>query len=46
VLTEITEAVDLCLPDGRLNPAAVGWTRRPLHLDGLTGWAEEVHNRR
>jgi hypothetical protein len=24
VLTEITQAVDLCLPDGRLNPAAVG----------------------
>ncbi len=28
---EITEPVDLCRPDGRLNPAAVGWTRHPLH---------------
>ncbi|GAA2100754.1 DUF2804 domain-containing protein [Microlunatus panaciterrae] len=35
---EITEPVDLCLPDGRLNPAAVGWTRRPLHRSVLTGW--------
>jgi hypothetical protein len=37
-ITEITEAVDLCLPDGRLNPAAVGWTRRPLHRANLRGW--------
>ena len=28
---EITEPVALCRPDGRLNPEAVGWTRRPLH---------------
>ncbi|MFI0356317.1 DUF2804 domain-containing protein [Actinomadura sp. 9N407] len=35
---EITEAVDLCLPDGRLNPEAVGWTRRPLHRSNLRGW--------
>ena len=40
---EITEAVDLTLPGGRLNPAAVGWTRRPLHrTDGVgrgrVGW--------
>lgn len=35
---EITEPVDLCLPDGRLNPAAVGWTRRPLHRANLRGW--------
>lgn len=28
---EITEPVALCLPDGRLNPQAVGWTRTPLH---------------
>ncbi|MET7396484.1 DUF2804 domain-containing protein [Dactylosporangium sp. NPDC005572] len=35
---EITEPVDLCLPGGRLNPAAVGWTRRPLHRTGLRGW--------
>lgn len=35
---EITAPVDLCLPDGRLNPAAVGWTRRPLHRSNLRGW--------
>jgi len=29
--TEITEQVDLVRPDGRLNPEAVGWTRRQLH---------------
>jgi hypothetical protein len=28
----------LCLPNGRLNPAAVGWTRRPLHRANLRGW--------
>ncbi len=33
---EITDAVDLCLPNGRLNPAAVGFTRTPLHnTDGI-----------
>lgn len=40
---EITEPVDLCLPTGRLNPAAVGWSRRPLHRANLrrsagSGW--------
>ncbi|GHJ48196.1 hypothetical protein Cs7R123_55380 [Catellatospora sp. TT07R-123] len=35
---ELTSPVDLCLPDGRLNPAAVGWTRRPLHTANLRGW--------
>lgn len=36
---ELTEPVDLCLPDGRhLNPAAVGWSRRPLHNANLSGW--------
>lgn len=40
---EITEPVDLTLPDGHLNPAAVGWTRTPLHrTDGIgrgrVGW--------
>ncbi|MEU8240017.1 DUF2804 domain-containing protein [Actinoplanes missouriensis] len=35
---EITAPVDLCLPGGRLNPAAVGWTRRPLHRSALRGW--------
>ncbi len=35
---EITSPVDLCTPDGRLNPAAVGWTRTPLHRANLRGW--------
>jgi hypothetical protein len=35
---EITQDVDLCLPDGRLNPDAVGWSRRPLHRPNLRGW--------
>ncbi len=32
---EIVTAVELCLPDGRLNPDAVGWTRGPLHRTRL-----------
>jgi hypothetical protein len=36
-LREIVEPVDLCLPDGRLAPAAVGWSRRPLHRCNLRG---------
>jgi len=35
---EITSPVDLCLNDGTLNPAAVGWTRRPIHRANLKGW--------
>ncbi|MDG3009138.1 DUF2804 domain-containing protein [Rhodococcus sp. D2-41] len=35
---EITAPVDLCLPDGRLNPDAVGWTRTPLHRCNVRGW--------
>ncbi|XVU22518.1 DUF2804 domain-containing protein [Actinoplanes sp. CA-054009] len=35
---ELTEEVDLCRPDGRLNPDAVGWSRRPLHRANLRGW--------
>ncbi len=35
---EIVEPVDLCTPDGRrLNPAARGWSRRPLHRANLRG---------
>jgi hypothetical protein len=35
---ELTEAVDLCTPDGRrLNRAARGWSRRPLHRANLRG---------
>lgn len=38
VLPEITTPVDLCDRRGRLNRAAVGWTRRPLHRPNLRGW--------
>jgi hypothetical protein len=35
---ELIEAVDLCTADGdRLNPAARGWSRRPLHRANLHG---------
>src|SRR5262245_37434682 len=34
---ELTTPVLECLPDGRLNPAAVGWSRRPLHRCNLSG---------
>ncbi len=35
---EITSAIDLCGSDGRLNPAAAGWSRTPLHRANLRGW--------
>ena len=35
---ELTEPVDLCVPDGSaLNPAARGWSRVPLHRANLHG---------
>jgi hypothetical protein len=34
---ELTAAVDLCDAGGRLNPAAVGWSRRPLVRANLRG---------
>jgi hypothetical protein len=34
---ELTEAVDLCLANGRLNSAAIGWSRLPLHTCNLNG---------
>jgi len=34
---EIAEAVNLCDSRGRLIPAAVGWSRRPLHTCNLSG---------
>jgi hypothetical protein len=35
---ELTEPVDLATSDGRaLNPAALGWSRRPLHRANLRG---------
>jgi hypothetical protein len=36
-LSELTEPVDLCDARGRLNPAAVGWSRGPLHRANLRG---------
>lgn len=34
---ELTSPVDLCQADGRLNPAAVGWSRRPWQRCNLHG---------
>lgn len=34
---EITSPVDLCDPRGNLNPAAIAWSRRPLHRCNLQG---------
>lgn len=39
---EITERTDLCLPDGRLNREAVGWSRTPLHRTNLRGWGRTM----
>jgi hypothetical protein len=38
VVPEITSAVALCTPRGRVNPASVGWSRRPVHTANLRGW--------
>ncbi len=38
MLPEISEPIDLCLADGRLNRDAVGFSRRPLHHTNLRGW--------
>ncbi|KHL10675.1 uncharacterized protein DUF2804 [Mumia flava] len=35
---EITGDVALCRPNGRLDPRAVGWSRRPVHQANLKGW--------
>ena len=34
---ELKEPVNLCLPNGRLNREAVGWSRNPLHNCNLSG---------
>ncbi|MER5439452.1 DUF2804 domain-containing protein [Streptomyces sp. NPDC002790] len=39
---EITERTNLCRPDGRLNPDAVGWSRTPLHHTNLKGWGRTM----
>ncbi len=36
---ELTEPVTLCDGQGRLNPEAKGWSRRPLHAVNLSGHA-------
>src|SRR5262249_21638729 len=36
-MRELLDAADLCAPDGRLDRAAVGWSRRPLHRANLRG---------
>ena len=39
---ELTAEVDLCLPDGRLNPDAIGWSRWPIHRCNLNGpWGRQ-----
>lgn len=35
---ELTQPVDMCLADGRLNPDAIGWSRKPVHRPNLKGW--------
>lgn len=37
-MRELTEAKDLCLANGTLNPAAVGYTRSQRHRTNLRGW--------
>ena len=34
---ELTQPVNLCDPRGNLNPAAIGWSRHPLHHCNLKG---------
>jgi hypothetical protein len=34
---ELLQPVDLCTDDGRLNPDAIGWSRRPMHCCELPG---------
>lgn len=36
---EITSPVDMCRPDGHLNPSAVGWSRFPRHNTNLHGFS-------
>jgi hypothetical protein len=34
---EITKQVNLCLPNGRLNPDAIGWSKKPYQISNLSG---------
>ncbi len=38
---ELTAPVDLCLDNGHVNPAAIGWTRRPLHRANTNWWGRK-----
>ena len=40
---EITRSVSLCMPNGDLNPDAVGWSRTPLH--DTSGIGRGIHDR-
>lgn len=37
ITTEITNPTDLCLPNGNLNPAAIGWSKTPQHNCNVSG---------
>ena len=37
IRTEITKTTDLVLPNGKLNPAAIGWSKTPQHNCNVTG---------
>ena len=34
---ELTQPVNLCLPNGSLNPDAIGWSRNPIQTCNLSG---------
>ena len=38
IVTEITEAVDMCRSDGRLRHESIGFSRTPLRRPNLRGW--------
>ncbi len=40
---ELTAAVDLADPGGRLRPEAIGWSRHPLHRLALPAGAKRAH---
>ncbi|MBL9018687.1 MAG: DUF2804 domain-containing protein [Myxococcales bacterium] len=40
---ELTQAVDLADPTGRLRPEAIGWSRQPLHRLAFTSGVTRVH---
>ncbi|MCR9144065.1 MAG: DUF2804 domain-containing protein [bacterium] len=37
IKTEITTTTDLVLPNGKLNPASIGWSKTPQHNCNVTG---------